>query len=204
MATKTAKPKQKDRENTEERLLLAAEQIFSKFGYNGATTRMIAKKADVNIALINRYFDGKYGLLLKIIERKTIDYDTSELPYPVQKTITEECQAFAESRIDNCVEDLDFFRIVMAQFLTDAKFLKRFQEDLFNLEVASTFEQRVQALIDQKKIVKNISAKEVFETIEHYVFGVIIFKIIFEGKNLEEAKKLVRDFITIYGRGLEP
>ncbi|MBY0415557.1 MAG: TetR family transcriptional regulator [Bdellovibrionales bacterium] len=75
MAAKIIRAKQKNREATEERLLLAAEHVFSKYGYNGATTRMIAKKADINMALITRYFDGKYGLLLKILEREMLHYN---------------------------------------------------------------------------------------------------------------------------------
>ena len=54
MAVKQIKAKTKNREATEERLILAAKQIFSKYGFNGATTRMIAKKADINVALITR------------------------------------------------------------------------------------------------------------------------------------------------------
>ena len=60
--------KKRDRSASEERLVKAGTEIFSKFGFDGCTTRMIAKKADVNESLIGRYFDGKEGLLLAIIE----------------------------------------------------------------------------------------------------------------------------------------
>ncbi|HEY1080478.1 MAG TPA: TetR/AcrR family transcriptional regulator, partial [Bdellovibrio sp.] len=42
------KCKKRDRSASEERLLNAGREIFSKHGFDGATTKMIAKKADVN------------------------------------------------------------------------------------------------------------------------------------------------------------
>ena len=91
MITKQIKPKSKDRLATEIRLLDAAEQIFSRHGFQGATTRMIAKKADVNVALIARYFDGKYGLMLKFIEKKAAECRIIIMDYPPQETLSAEC-----------------------------------------------------------------------------------------------------------------
>lgn len=49
-------------QNTQERLLEAAIDVFGKQGFNGATTRMIAQTAEVNISAIPYYFSGKEGL----------------------------------------------------------------------------------------------------------------------------------------------
>ena len=40
----------------------AAAELFSARGYDGASTRDIAEKAGVNVALINRYFGSKAKL----------------------------------------------------------------------------------------------------------------------------------------------
>jgi AcrR family transcriptional regulator len=202
MVAKQIKNKTKDREATEERLLLAAEQIFSKFGFKGATTRMIAQKADINVALITRYFDGKYGLLLKLVERKAIEMHETLLPYPAKSSVTEECMAFAIHKYEYCINDIKFFRIVIAQFLTDPKFLKQFQEVLLTLETYTDFETRLNILIENNKMVKDVPIKSVFETIETYVFGLIIGQIVDDLSNVE-AKEKIKDFIRIYGKGLE-
>ena len=50
-------------------LLAAGVQVFAERGYDAATTREVAQAAGVNEQLIQRYFGGKAGLLLAIIER---------------------------------------------------------------------------------------------------------------------------------------
>lgn len=55
-------PKKRDAAATKQRILLAAQQVFHEQGYDGATTREIARRADVNMALISRYFGSKKGL----------------------------------------------------------------------------------------------------------------------------------------------
>jgi AcrR family transcriptional regulator len=203
MKTKQIKIKTKDREATEERLLLAAEQVFSKFGFKGATTRLIATKANINVALINRYFDGKYGLLLKVIERKTLHMHATLLPYPPQKTLTEECLAFSNHRFDICYEDINFLKIVIAQFLTDSKFLKIFQERLLLLETYKDFETRIKKLIEDKKMLECASIESLFEDIETYVFGLIIGKIIIKGFPEKDIKEDLKKFIITYCKSLE-
>ncbi|SDO75351.1 CerR family C-terminal domain-containing protein [Desulforhopalus singaporensis] len=48
--------------STKQRLLRAAIDVFGRYGYEGATTRMIATGANVNIASIPYYYKGKEGL----------------------------------------------------------------------------------------------------------------------------------------------
>jgi AcrR family transcriptional regulator len=203
MVTKKVKTKPKDREATEERLLLAAEQVFSKYGFQGATTRMIAKKADINIALITRYFDGKYGLLLKVITNKANNMRSSLLNYEPKESVTEECLAYANFRIETCMEDLNFFRIVIAMFLTDSKFLKRFQESLLDFKTNVYFEERLKNLLDNKKMTTAIPIPVIFDSVESYIFGTIISKAIIHGGSREEIKLLVEDFIKSFCIGLE-
>jgi TetR/AcrR family transcriptional regulator, regulator of cefoperazone and chloramphenicol sensitivity len=51
----------------QERLLQAGMDIFGKHGYDGATTRMIARQAGTNIAAIPYYFNGKEGLYKAVV-----------------------------------------------------------------------------------------------------------------------------------------
>ena len=203
MATKQIKAKTKDREATEERLLLAAEQVFSKFGFKGATTRMIAKKADINIALINRYFDGKYGLLLKVLENKKRQLHDDELPYAAKDNLIDECIAFANARFDNMTEDTQLFKIIMVQFLTDPKFLKKFEESLIDFESIPAFEDRLKTLYKQGKIPNFTSAHEIFKCINSHICATVLFDIvIFKKKELKEHRKDIENFTRIYCQGL--
>lgn len=49
--------------NTKEKIVQAAIELFNTQGYNGTSIRMIADKANVNVALVSYYFGGKQGLL---------------------------------------------------------------------------------------------------------------------------------------------
>jgi TetR/AcrR family transcriptional regulator, regulator of cefoperazone and chloramphenicol sensitivity len=58
-------------DNTKERLLVAGLEVFAKYGFEGASTRMLATKAGVNLAAIPYYFSGKEGLYHAIVQRIT-------------------------------------------------------------------------------------------------------------------------------------
>lgn len=203
MATKITKPKNKDRLATEERLLLAAEQIFSKHGFKGATTRMIAKKADVNVALIARYFDGKFGLMIKLVEKKATSSRYTELTYPPQETLTEECTTFLMERLRFYIEDLNIFRVVLIQFLTDPKFLKRFHESLNIFEKHPQFEERVQRLIDAKKVRNSVTPFQVLDTIECHLFGLVIDRVLIHNEDRKVIEEKLQHFIQNYCSSLE-
>lgn len=49
-------------------ILRAAELLFSEFGFEGTSTRQIAKESGANMAMINYYFGSKEGVFLEIME----------------------------------------------------------------------------------------------------------------------------------------
>jgi len=57
-------------EKTDKRIdiLNAAEALFSEFGFDGTSTRQIAKSSGANMAMINYYFGSKDGVFLEIME----------------------------------------------------------------------------------------------------------------------------------------
>lgn len=54
--------------NPQERILYAATDLFAQLGYNGASTRDIARLAEVNDATIYRHFDSKKNLFVRVLE----------------------------------------------------------------------------------------------------------------------------------------
>lgn len=57
-------------DSTKERLLAAAETLFSRFGYDVTTARKIAEEAEVPIGLINYHYGSKEGLYRAVFERR--------------------------------------------------------------------------------------------------------------------------------------
>lgn len=69
----------RDAEATKERLVLAARKMFSEQGFDGTTVREIAAHAEVNPALINRYFGGKDQLFAEAVSIDLALPDLSEV-----------------------------------------------------------------------------------------------------------------------------
>jgi len=55
-------------------ILEAAEKLFSELGYEGASTRQIAKEAGANMAMINYYFGSKEGVFMEIMTQRITDF----------------------------------------------------------------------------------------------------------------------------------
>lgn len=57
---------------TKERILDAAERLFSKAGYKGTSMRKITDKAGANLASVNYHFGSKKALLDAVIKRRLV------------------------------------------------------------------------------------------------------------------------------------
>jgi TetR/AcrR family transcriptional regulator, regulator of cefoperazone and chloramphenicol sensitivity len=58
-------------EDPRQRLVEAGLDLFGKFSFEGASTRMLAERAQVNLAAITYYFGGKQGLYLAVADHIT-------------------------------------------------------------------------------------------------------------------------------------
>jgi len=72
------------------RIFDAAVSLFARRGFSAVGIREIAKKADVNISMINYYFDGKAGILKEIINECYDKYYSTILDTGDEKTSLEE------------------------------------------------------------------------------------------------------------------
>ncbi len=57
------------REESKNRLIEAGVELFSKYSFEGTSTRMLAEKAGVNLASISYHFGGKEGLYIATVQR---------------------------------------------------------------------------------------------------------------------------------------
>lgn len=55
---------------TLDRILIAAESLFAKQGYDGTTLRQITRRANVNLAAVNYHHGDKESLYLEILRRR--------------------------------------------------------------------------------------------------------------------------------------
>ena len=68
--------KQMEKTDKKTDILKAAEMLFAEFGFEGTSTRQIAKESGANMAMINYYFGSKEGVFLEIMEDRICGFKT--------------------------------------------------------------------------------------------------------------------------------
>ena len=69
--------------DTRQSILDAAEELFSRKGFQGASLRAITRQADVNLAAVNYHFGSKEALVEEVLQRRLV---------PLNKTRVERIQ----------------------------------------------------------------------------------------------------------------
>lgn len=212
MAPKALKPKPKtepakrrrDREGSTRALLEAALQVFAERGFDGATTREVAKRAGVSEALIQRYFDGKTGLLIAIMETFAAEGAVEGMAtFPYQKTLQAE---IAQLITDGCQKNGDhasFIRVALSRAIVDPKIANQLR--------VSVHEKRLPALVARLQHYKQqgLMAADVDLYALAYGISSIAFSLGFMGPQVFGIDKQRLSFVTeqmiqILGRGAGP
>lgn len=196
------KAKKRDRSASEERLILAAIDIFSKHGYDGSTTKMIAAKADVNESLIGRYFEGKEGLLFALIERFLGEVCDEDIPTPPQDDLAEELINYTNFKISKAKERHNFARIIITQALTDSKFRKKALERIPMFMDPKLLERLIR-LQEMKKIPADIALTDICKDLDNYLHGVFLFELILRETPEKIAMADASRFIRHYARAFQ-
>jgi AcrR family transcriptional regulator len=112
---KTTKERLRDRAATTASLRQAAMQVFAARGYDAATTREVAAAAGVSEQLIQRYFGGKSGLLLSIMELYAERDRAGGFGTPVPgDTIAKEIENFLIFHLERERQAGDFARVAIS------------------------------------------------------------------------------------------
>src|SRR5262249_45660589 len=74
MGASPRKPTAATETPSRDRILDAAEELFASRGFGATSTRLIARQAGVNIALLYYYFESKEGLYRALMERYTTHF----------------------------------------------------------------------------------------------------------------------------------
>lgn len=195
-------PKKRDRSASEDKLMAAATEVFSKYGFKGSTTKMIASKAKMNESLIARYFEGKEGLLIAIIQRFIEEIHNEELTYPPQESLEDELTKYLEFKTCAGGEERDCLgKIIITHALTDAKFKKKLMAQV-PMESDQRLVDRLRVLQEKSKIAADVKIEDICEEVETYMHGAFIFDVTLFETPKEKVIERMRTFISHYTRGL--
>jgi AcrR family transcriptional regulator len=112
----------RDPDGKREALILAATKLFARQGYEATRTAQIAARAGCSEGLIHRYFGGKKGLLLTLIQRR-VSKEVVELTdqLPIAPTLEEEVLQLVEWEVRNMWHDQDFLRVIISRALVEPR-----------------------------------------------------------------------------------
>lgn len=112
----------RDKERRQQTLIDAANAVFAEHGYDCATTREIAQRAGCSEGLIHRYFAGKRGLLLAILQSKAAHVvEDFAAALPDKPTVQEEIESLLLYHLESMWERRDFMRVAVSQASIDAE-----------------------------------------------------------------------------------
>jgi AcrR family transcriptional regulator len=110
----------KNRGAREDALIGAASKLFAMRGYEATTTREIAAEAGCAEGLIHRYFHGKAGLLLAIIQsrvsKEVVDMGAK---LPRARTLDEEILQITDFELDHMWAEREFFKVLIPRAMLD-------------------------------------------------------------------------------------
>jgi len=117
--------------------------------------------------------------------------------------ITEECINYACFRFFEMTDDLNFFKIVIAKFLTDEKFLKQFQETISLEPKDEIIVDRLKLFIKQKKASSKLNIREFLDMLERQILSLVLFEVIMKRSDPKEVAVQLKNFVTIYAGAYE-
>lgn len=86
-----------EKQEKKNHIIEIAEGLFSKLGFDGTSTRLIAQEAGINMAMLSYYFGGKEGLYLAVFEKRI-----GEQKLRLQNLNNESISSF--EKLDRCIE----------------------------------------------------------------------------------------------------
>lgn len=191
----------RDRAAREGALITAASKLFARRGFEGTTTREIAAQAGCAEGLIHRYFQGKAGLLLAIVESRA-SQEVQDLTHKLKAapTVQQEVKQLVDFELSRMWEDREFFRVIIPRLFVDPGFADRISR-IGPLQRARLIRERLR----KYKACRNL-AKAELDALAHFV-GVIGFMFGFMrpvtlGHDRVRARRMAETMAALMVRGL--
>jgi TetR/AcrR family transcriptional regulator len=152
--------------STEERIKEAAKKVFLEKGYEGTTTRDIAKEADLNMALLNYYFRSKEKLFMQVYEELAGMYFKELLELMNSPmTIKEKIVAIIENHFEMLIRNMQLGAFLATEFKREPERLckvlnieKAFKDNLLEQQLKEAIGRGEARSIDLKHLLAFIIA----------------------------------------------
>jgi len=190
---------------TKDRILDAAEEIFSSRGFDGTKVQEIATAAGVNKAMLYYYFKDKDDLLISVIGR-IIQGIGEAIPqyFADSEDTVENIEAFLDFYIGYLARNQSFVRI-MAWEMLSGRHIQTIGKD-YIIPVFSLMREKIVEAVDRKTVRPVSPEHTVFSVVGMNVFYIVaspMFMLILGDDPLsedmmEQRKRAVKDLL-MYG-----
>ncbi len=143
--------------STKERILSAAEELFARHGFQGASLRQVTASANVNLAAVNYHFGSKDNLINEVFRRRLDELTARRIEAlkaaRQQRPLTLEgiLHAFVEPALalaSDRTGGATFVRVLARAFAEHDQSLRKFLSDNYG-HVLKSFAQAVQEVMPE-------------------------------------------------------
>lgn len=188
---------------TKEKILDSALIIFSKKGFNGATTKEIAFYAGIAEGTLFRYFPSKKALLFSILEPLAFNTLTDFWPEAEKKSLPDLLEFIVRDRMKLLRDNWDLFKVL----LQEVSIHQELKEQLID-NVVIPVQKKILPII-QKKMelgeIRNTNPFYVFQTFLGMIFSIIVMQILkneIPGVSNLEEDEMIKEIITNICQGV--
>ncbi len=197
-------PRKHDKDHRRQAFIDAATHVFAQKGYDCATTREIAERAGCSEGLIHRYFGGKRGLLLAILDGKTKEmrrlvHDGA----PDSDDLLAEIEQQLVWSLDHAWENRDFMRVSVAQAIVDPG-IGRFIGAALNKQRVAIFREKLLRHQQAGRIDAAVDLDALAEGLSGIAFSAGFFLQVTFERDREEVRRMVTELARIIVRGITP
>jgi AcrR family transcriptional regulator len=189
--------------DTRTSILIAAEKLFSEQGYEGTSTRQIAREAGANMAMINYYFGSKDGVFTEIMTNSIKEFNMQLISINEDKVSSmEKLKKVVNRYVYRILNNIPFHRMMHREFLLAQRpeiFCRMKDAMAINLNM---IEGIINEGIDNGSF-KKIDVRMLIATITGTISNVAVFpsKITAGSKldiNIPEDRKILTERLIVY------
>nr|WP_199081734.1 TetR/AcrR family transcriptional regulator [Pedobacter sp. ASV19] len=189
--------------DTRTSILTAAEKLFSEQGYEGTSTRQIAREAGANMAMINYYFGSKDGVFTEIMTNSIKEFNMQLISINEDKVSSmEKLKKVVNRYVYRILNNIPFHRMMHREFLLAQRpeiFCRMKDAMAINLNM---IEGIINEGIDNGSF-KKIDVRMLIATITGTISNVAVFpsKITAGSKldiNIPEDRKILTERLIVY------
>lgn len=193
-----------DRRRRQRSLIEAANAVFAEHGYDAATTREVAERAGCSEGLIHRYFGGKRGLLLAVMEAKAAEVlEGHRSALPDLDNVQDDIEQVLLWPLDALWEHRDFMRVSVAQATIDPELGRNVAGRIHNQRVALVLE-KLRRHRNAGRVRPDIDLEAAAQAVASFGFMLGFMGQVVIGMSRRDVRRIALAFTSLLTRGMSP